>query len=110
MTGNGSFASHLSIVKGKAKGLCLLPSSQANSTQLIILVAGRWFAIRTAIRVRVYGTNARSVLIPIVVLHNTYIRWCSVRVQIRIDVRGVTVGRGAIATSKTNYRKQTHND
>ena len=79
--------------------------------QLIITVAGRCVAIRTAIRVvRVDGTNARSVLIPIVVLHNTNIRGCSVRIQVRIYVRGITVGGGAIATPKTNDRKQRHND
>ena len=82
---------------------------------LIVPVARRGVAIRTVaiIRVvrvvRVYGTHTGSVLIPIVILQYTHIRRCSVRVQVRIDVRGVAVGRGAIATSQTNYRKQRHN-
>ena len=43
-------------------------------------------------------------------LHHTHIGRCRVRVQVRIDICGIAVGSGAIATSKTDHRKQTHND
>jgi hypothetical protein len=116
--GDPSFSLRLHLASAasfKGKGRRLSPSalcfaSKIIPLRLIIPVARRCVAILTSIRVvRVYGTNAGSVLIPIVVLQYTHIRWCRVRVQVRIDVRGVTVG-SAIATSNTNHRKQTHND
>ena len=68
----------------KAFGLLPLSLCKSFSGPLVIPVARRWAAggpVGICV-VGVYRTNARRVLIPIIVLDHTNIRGCSVRVQV----------------------------
>jgi hypothetical protein len=93
--------------KKRREGLALSPCRQIRElVQLLICIASLLIGSLITV-ITVNRTNTRCVFIPIVISDNTYICWCSVRVQVLVGVDVSLNWSVAVASSsKANYRQQ----